>query len=360
MRVKWILYCLLSIIIIIFAGCKIDSKIKQVETDKSTNDNGTISNSEYTLDNNNDLHNDIGNYNDIDEDDIKDLLLYADNLIDNLKKVFTLSDRVIGEYGNTEVLGVVGEYETFDKVKSVLGDYYSDEVLEIELEKRYFTNLYGKIGKICASGENFYYIMNESQISLLIDETDRKVVKMEGFNDNDEIYNIEFTLEKQNSGRWLITKEVDNLYDYNETEKKLYYFDEFSLGASSHLDNYTATNALDNDLQTAWVEGVEDGGIGEWLEFSSTENKEVSGIKIINGYSKSEDLYYANNRVKKISIELPNNVVIEKELNDGMLGYQTVEFGSTVDARSIKITISDLYYGSKYNDTCVSEIKLYR
>lgn len=129
---------------------------------------------------------------------------------------------------------------------------------------------------------------------------------------------------------------------------------------SSQLNGYPPINAVDDNVNTAWVEGAEGDGIGEWLEFEAAGIHEVSGIKLINGYAKSEDLYYANNRIKKLRIELPGVTTIEKSLEDGIFDYQIIDFEKVIDVKNIIITILEVYPGNKYNDTCISEIKIYR
>lgn len=132
--------------------------------------------------------------------------------------------------------------------------------------------------------------------------------------------------------------------------------------ASSVLTEKTgahpARHVNDGDVGTAWVEGAKNDGIGEWIMLSGGQ-QDLTGLSIINGYAKSTDLYTKNNRVKKIRIELSDGTVLEKSLSDGTLGFQTINFDNQVKIDFVKITVLDVYKGSKYSDTCISEIELY-
>ena len=138
----------------------------------------------------------------------------------------------------------------------------------------------------------------------------------------------------------------------------------------SENNNYQADNIADKKVETAWVEGESDDGIGEAVKVVTYKyrvgslekyevEKEVSGIKIINGYAKSEEIYLANNRVRKIKLEFSNGECIESELKDKELGFQTIIFSKPISTRFVKITIIDVYKGNKHNDTCVSEVELF-
>jgi hypothetical protein len=82
-----------------------------------------------------------------------------------------------------------------------------------------------------------------------------------------------------------------------------------------------------------------------------------SGIRIINGYAKSEETYKANNRVKKVEVILTDGTSYIFDLKDDTLDFQTLNFGKEVETRDVTIKILDIYEGNKYNDTCISEVQ---
>ncbi|MBQ6630973.1 MAG: discoidin domain-containing protein [Romboutsia sp.] len=151
------------------------------------------------------------------------------------------------------------------------------------------------------------------------------------------------------------TVEVDN-----DTVSIPIFWD--NVHASSHLikksKNYKPENAIDNNISTAWIEGLSDDGIGQFIEFSSKNTFRVDKIDIINGFSKSEDLYMKNNRVKKITLEFSDGKKQVHELLDNNMDYQTIDVGG-VNTNSVKVIIEEVYKGNKYSDTCISEISMY-
>lgn len=139
------------------------------------------------------------------------------------------------------------------------------------------------------------------------------------------------------------------------------YIDFDSITSSSTLkassnNSYEPSLVTDWKRDTAWVEGKEDDGIGEWIKLEKNSPVKISGIEITNGYTKSEKVYKANNRVKTIKIEFSNGESITKGLNDEFGANNLIEFDNAIETNYIKLTILEVYKGSKYTDTCISEI----
>lgn len=140
-------------------------------------------------------------------------------------------------------------------------------------------------------------------------------------------------------------------------------FSSWQASASSSLTENTGPHPAgfinDKDINTAWVEGSTGDGIGEWIKLSGAGQQSLSGLKIINGYAKSSNTYTKNNRIKKIQIELSDGSVLVKSLADGNMGYQTVSLDAPIKTDFVKISILEVYRGTQYRDTCLSEIELY-
>lgn len=144
------------------------------------------------------------------------------------------------------------------------------------------------------------------------------------------------------------------------------------LSSSSYLQDkekdYSAGFAMDGNTNTAWVEGAKGNGVDEWIriDFIDIQNdweeieisRGISAISLSNGYSKSKDAYYSNNRVKRIKIEFSDGTSLIKELEDNVLAPQKIDFGKTVSTKYLKIIVMDIYKGEKYNDACISEIRI--
>lgn len=73
--------------------------------------------------------------------------------------------------------------------------------------------------------------------------------------------------------------------------------------SSKSPGKYGVHNLFDGDSATAWVEGTDGPGIGEWVIFSVGQELPAV-IMIRNGYQKSANLFKRNARIKNASISL--------------------------------------------------------
>ncbi|MGA1871426.1 MAG: NADase-type glycan-binding domain-containing protein [bacterium] len=131
--------------------------------------------------------------------------------------------------------------------------------------------------------------------------------------------------------------------------------------ASSILENkarYSHKNIIDGDIFTAWSEGNKGDGIGEWVKLDFGEMKTLYYIGIIPGYSKYNDkvgeVWFKNNRVKNATLEFSDGSKKQIELIDKQ---QIQYFKVGKKSNSVKIIIDEVYKGSTWPDTCISEVK---
>ena len=158
---------------------------------------------------------------------------------------------------------------------------------------------------------------------------------------------------------------VDEDDDYEDPEE--YYqidMDSVVVSCSSSLPEpqynvyHVAENLIDSDTGTAWVEGVEGQGIGEFVTFTFKEKGLISEISIYNGYQKTEDIYNKNSRPKDITINFGDGSVTKVTLLDSR-GEQVITLEHPVVAKSATVTVDSVYEGYKYADTAISEIYFY-
>ncbi len=125
-----------------------------------------------------------------------------------------------------------------------------------------------------------------------------------------------------------------------------------SVTVSSVLENnekqYGAKNLFNRDI-TAWCVGKEDGGIGEKITIEFNKTVKVQEITIVNGLNFIE-YWQLNNRVKEISL---NGEKIT--LKDYMNPY-VYKLKIPVITDKLILEIKSVYSGSKFKDTCISEI----
>ena len=111
---------------------------------------------------------------------------------------------------------------------------------------------------------------------------------------------------------------------------------EYSLQSSSHLKSqaniqYEVKQLDDYNLQTAWIEGKEGFGLGEWFAYKfdkinfSTTDIAVNGLYLFNGYRKSEELWKENSRIKKLKMIVDGQDYAFLELADSYK-IQTAKF----------------------------------
>jgi uncharacterized membrane protein YvbJ len=123
--------------------------------------------------------------------------------------------------------------------------------------------------------------------------------------------------------------------------------------------NYDPINVADGNKETVWVEGASGDGLGEWVKLESDTEQGIVGFSVINGYSKSDNLYYANNRVAKLLVEFSDGTSTIFNLTDRNFNEQGVTFTNIKKTKYVKFTIMEVYNGSKYSDTCISEIRVF-
>ncbi|TKH33325.1 hypothetical protein C1I59_23220 [Paenibacillus polymyxa] len=120
-------------------------------------------------------------------------------------------------------------------------------------------------------------------------------------------------------------------------------------------NSYAARNIMDGDASTAWCEGVKGDGIGEWIKIDFGSMQELKGVELINGLAKSSKAFQANNRVKRMKLEFSNGQTMMVD-ND----FIRNEFlDNPIHTSFVKITIEAVERGTKYHDTCMSEIRFF-
>lgn len=122
---------------------------------------------------------------------------------------------------------------------------------------------------------------------------------------------------------------------------------------------HTAESVLDGNNSTAWVEAADGQGIGESLMFEFDDTYRVSGIKVKNGFWVDEKTYAKNSRLKEITIGFSDGSSETLTVGDLYNFEDDLKFTQPMDTKSVSITIYSVYPGSKYQDTCITEVSFY-
>jgi hypothetical protein len=131
--------------------------------------------------------------------------------------------------------------------------------------------------------------------------------------------------------------------------------------------SYDASHLAIDDRENIWAEGVDGYGIGESIEikqmYLGTGHAELTlySMCIVNGNAKSATKWRENSRVKSMKLYYEGEYLGDIELEDTIkpqyidLSPLNIKVGNGFDAH-FKFEITDVYKGSKYDDTCLTGI----
>jgi len=126
-----------------------------------------------------------------------------------------------------------------------------------------------------------------------------------------------------------------------------------SVRLAVQANTYYAANAIDGKRGTAWIEGADGPGQGEWIRFDFDREINVHRILIQPGYFKSQGIWADNNRLAIMTAQFSDGSSRDLNFNDRMES-QKVDIGS-VKTRWVKFVIKSVYSGTD-PDTAISEV----
>jgi len=132
-----------------------------------------------------------------------------------------------------------------------------------------------------------------------------------------------------------------------------------SIKPSSTLTPEEAYNAgylFDGRRDSGWVEGNKGSGTGESIRFQFGSGVSISKIKFWNGLLISDVHYSANERVKNFSLYGETNDNGKKYPLPDSKKAQTISLDAPLKGNDFTLRINDIYSGSKYKDTVISEL----
>jgi len=118
-------------------------------------------------------------------------------------------------------------------------------------------------------------------------------------------------------------------------------------------NTYYATNAIDGKRTTAWIEGADGPGLGEWISFNFDHEVTLHRILVLPGYFKSPEIWKENNRLAAVTVYFSDGSSRDLTFSDRMES-QKIDVGS-VRTKFVRLVIKQVYYG-KDPDTAISEI----
>lgn len=134
---------------------------------------------------------------------------------------------------------------------------------------------------------------------------------------------------------------------------------------------YSPYNVTDSNMVTAWVEGVDGCGEGESITLEFDDVYDLTRLVIYNGFLKTKYRYTINGKITSVLIDTDSGDLITadiKTMNPGDLDERfdpdelcptEIVFDEPVSTNHLSITIREAVGGTKYEDTAISEIKVY-
>ncbi len=130
-----------------------------------------------------------------------------------------------------------------------------------------------------------------------------------------------------------------------------------SILAPQHGNSYGPANLYDGNPATAWVHGSRGPGIGATITVSFEKRRSVKGISLINGYAKNADIFAKNSRVRRIELVFSGGETRSLTLPDDRQ-RRSIRLAASVEAEWVQVRIAEVYPGSKYVDTAISELQI--
>lgn len=138
--------------------------------------------------------------------------------------------------------------------------------------------------------------------------------------------------------------------------------------AGTATASFQATNLLDGNLTTAWIEGATGLGLGEWVRFDLINPTVLARIEIANGYQKDVARFASNPRVRLVNLEYSSGATQLVELYDTRDLQYIIPPNEAVEW--VQLVIVSVYSGANSDgassaltsiseDTSLSEVHIY-
>jgi hypothetical protein len=118
-------------------------------------------------------------------------------------------------------------------------------------------------------------------------------------------------------------------------------------------NTYYPANTIDGKRSTAWIEGVDGAGIGEWIRYDFDREITLHRILFQPGYFKSPAIWAENNRLAAVTAQFSDGSSRRLSFDDRMES-QKIDVGA-VKTRWVRLVIESVYYGTD-PDTALSEV----
>lgn len=136
----------------------------------------------------------------------------------------------------------------------------------------------------------------------------------------------------------------------------------YTVTASSTLaaegEHHYDADQIKSNSGGVWSEGKPGPGIGEWLELKPAVAKPLAAIGILPGYSSVPERFQANARPKKVLVELNGEHRFHADIPDAADYFRIPVTGYDKAVKTVKLTFEEVWPGKKYEDLCISGVRL--
>ncbi|MEG2974012.1 MAG: hypothetical protein RR898_11185 [Clostridium sp.] len=202
---------------------------------------------------------------------------------------------------------------------------------------------------IGVTGYLFYSDYKELQLSV----TKAASINIKEEDNTNSDINTQNNINLQDNIKYIGTKNIEYVKASSYKKPKI----------EGDLEVYTAKSIIDGDIYTPWIEGKGGYGEGEWIHIKLKESLLIKGMSIYSGFkfkgNNSSEKYREYSRPKTIRIAYSNGTYAVISLKDYPKGDNVFRFKKPMNTEDVFVEILEVYPGSKYKDTCISEIKLF-
>lgn len=128
-----------------------------------------------------------------------------------------------------------------------------------------------------------------------------------------------------------------------------------SVYSGDNLGRHAPDKMYDGKLNTNWTEDASGNGVGEYVVFNFDDTYAVNKFSIYIGSHYNEAVYRQNCRPKAITLTFSDGSTELVRLNDSY-DEQVITLKQYYYTEYIKLTIEEVYTGTKYLDTVIAEL----
>lgn len=128
-----------------------------------------------------------------------------------------------------------------------------------------------------------------------------------------------------------------------------------SVYSGDNLGRHAPEKLYDGKLDTNWTEDSSGNGVGEYVVFNFDKTYAVNKLRIYIGSHFNEGVYRQNCRPKAVTLTFSDGSTELVRLED-TYDEQVITFKKFYYTDSIRLTIEEVYTGTKYLDTVIAEL----